>query len=98
MVIYDWDMCFNVHFKQICKTAFLNSKIRKMLCQNNAEKLVWTSIPGGGLAKAATSKSLVDLLQPSVLWIFQASLSTLGSSTLLSFFLFGARRDCIEVD
>uniref|UniRef100_A0A3P9D8J8 Reverse transcriptase domain-containing protein n=1 Tax=Maylandia zebra TaxID=106582 RepID=A0A3P9D8J8_9CICH len=43
-VIFDQDMSFNAHIKQICKTAFFHlrniSKIRNILSQSDAEKLV----------------------------------------------------------
>uniref|UniRef100_A0A669EKP4 Reverse transcriptase domain-containing protein n=1 Tax=Oreochromis niloticus TaxID=8128 RepID=A0A669EKP4_ORENI len=43
-VIFDQDISFNAHIKQICKTAFFHlrniSKIRNILSQSDAEKLV----------------------------------------------------------
>ncbi|XP_034041739.1 uncharacterized protein LOC117524118, partial [Thalassophryne amazonica] len=43
-VIFDQDMSFKAHIKQICRTAFLHlrniSKIRKVLSQSDAEKLI----------------------------------------------------------
>jgi len=43
-VIFDQDMSFNAHIKQICKTAFFHlrniSKVRNILSQSDAEKLV----------------------------------------------------------
>uniref|UniRef100_UPI000D3040EA uncharacterized protein LOC112434934 n=1 Tax=Maylandia zebra TaxID=106582 RepID=UPI000D3040EA len=43
-VIFDQDMSFNTHIKQICKTAFLHlrniSKVRNILSQSDAEELV----------------------------------------------------------
>uniref|UniRef100_A0A669EZ97 Reverse transcriptase domain-containing protein n=1 Tax=Oreochromis niloticus TaxID=8128 RepID=A0A669EZ97_ORENI len=43
-VIFDQDMSFNAHIKQICKTAFFHlrniSKIRNILSRSDAEKLV----------------------------------------------------------
>ncbi|WP_213056246.1 hypothetical protein, partial [Escherichia coli] len=43
-VIFDQDMFFNSHIKQISRTAFFHlrniSKIRNILSQNDAEKLV----------------------------------------------------------
>ncbi|XP_030580839.1 uncharacterized protein LOC115777144, partial [Archocentrus centrarchus] len=43
-VIFDQDMSFNAHIKQICRTAFLHlrniSKIRNILSQSDAEKLI----------------------------------------------------------
>jgi len=44
-LIIDQDMSFNTHIKQICKTAFFHlhsiSKIRNILSQSDAEKLVY---------------------------------------------------------
>ena len=43
-VIFDQDMSFNAHIKQICKTDFFHlcniSKVRNILSQSDAEKLV----------------------------------------------------------
>lgn len=43
-VIFDDDLSFKAHISQVCKTAFFHlrniSKIRNLLCKNDAEKLI----------------------------------------------------------
>uniref|UniRef100_A0A3P9AX47 Amyloid protein-binding protein 2 n=2 Tax=Maylandia zebra TaxID=106582 RepID=A0A3P9AX47_9CICH len=82
-VIFDQDMSFNAHIKQICQTAFFHlcniSKVRNILSQSDAEKLVHAFITSrlddcnsllSGSPKNSLKTDTIVVRQMTVMFLF----------------------------